>query len=369
MKIIINLIKEKNIKKIKEIISMEQNKEELYLLKTSDLILSAILEDDIYEEELILFCNQDFFKPEVYNQKFFSKSCEKGFLNYVKVFLNQPSIKVDYEFNVGLRIAVKNNQVEVVKYLLKNKKVNPRSKNDEALREAAKRNNKEIMNLLLDHDLNIVSKNNCFIRNVVFNNEIELLKKVFNNKNYKSKSTYIAAWEEAAIKKNEEIVNYLLERNDYNIIDKANVLIKKLIKEDNLKYLKVLISKMNKKEKEKNIFFALKESCKHKKLDIFKYIVEEERINPLTSRNKNIIIVIENDCFEIFNEILKYKDDNNNFQKNLFYIIKSAMKNKRIKFLNLLLKEKNALNYAKNIMEKDIYISKEVETFIKFNLF
>ena len=369
MKIIIDTIKEKNIEMLKKIIDMKQDQKELYSVRTSDYILSTILKDNTYEEELIFLCNQPFFKPEVSNQKFFTQSCEKGYLNYVKIFLKNPNIKIDYEFNIALRTAVKNNQYKIVKFLLQYEKVNPRAKNDESLREAAKRNNKDIINLLLEHDLNIVSKNNSFIRNVVCNNEVELLKKVFNNKNYKSKSTYIAAWEEAAIKKNKEIINYLLERNDYNIVDKAHDLIKRLVKESDLEYLKVLINKMNTKEKEKHIYFALKESCKHKRLDIFKYIVKEEKINPLTSRSRNIMIVIENDCFEIFKEIFKYKNRNNNFQKNLFYIVKSAMKNKRIKYLNLLLKEKNAIKYAKEIIEKDKNISKEVETYIKFNSF
>ena len=369
MKVIVDLIKEKNIEKLKMIIDKNQYQKQLYTANASDFILSNILEDNIYEEELVFLCKQDFFKPEVSSHKYFIKSCEKGYLNYVKIFLEQPSIRVDHEFNMALRIAVKNNQVEIVKYLLKNKKVNPRAKNDEAVIKAAQNNNKEIINLLLEHDLNLVSKDNRFIRNIIFNNELELLKKVFNNKNYQSKSTYIAAWEEAAAKKNKEIINYLIERNDYNLIDKAHDLIKRLVKEGNLEYLKLLINKMNVEEKQKNLYFALRESCKHKQLDIFKYIVEEEKINPLTSRSKNIMIVIENNCFEIFNEILKYKDSNKNFQKNLFYIIKIAMKTARTQHLNILLKEPNAIKYANDIIEKDKYISKEVKIFIKFNTF
>lgn len=369
MKAIIDLIKEKNIEKLKILVNKNQYKKQLYTANASDYILSAILEDNIYEEELVFFCNQDFFKPNVSNQKYFNLSCQKGYLNYIKIFLNYDSIKIDHEFNIALRTAVKYNQTEVVKYLLKNEKVNPRAKNDEAIIKASQNNNKEIINLLLEHDLNIVSKNNRFIRNIVFNNEIELLKKVFNNKNYNSKSTYIAAWEEAAIKKNKEIINYLLERNDYNLVEKAHDLIKRLTKEGNLEYLIVLINKMSKEEKEKNIYFALREACKHKQLEVFKYIVEKENINPLTSRGRNIMITIENNAFEIFTEILKYKDTNKNFEKNLFYIMKTAMRYGRIKYLGILLKESNALKYAKDIIEKDKSITKEVKTFIKFNSF
>lgn len=368
MKKIVDAIKEKNIDKIEILINKKEYIDQIYSASTSNYILEYLLEEESNLEMLKYILGKQFIRPEVNNQKYFTLSCKKGYLEYAKAFIETGKIKIDYEFNLALRKAVEFNQIEMVKYLLTFEMTNPRSKNDEAIRIAAKKNFVEIINLLLDQELNIVSKNNAFIRKIISNNEFELFKKVFNNKNYKSRSTFIAAWEEAAICKNEPMMEYLMDRKDYNIMDKAHDLIKRLIEEDNLKYFKVLVEKMTTEEKEKNIYFALKQACQFNRLDIFKYIVEEQDVNPFTGRGKYLMIAIECGNPKIFKEVYKYK--NEKLEKNLYYIIRAAMLNEALEELNILLKEKNSIHLAKTIIEKEKRtISKNVIALLKFNDF
>jgi hypothetical protein len=369
LKKIIDSIKEKNIEELKILITKNQYKKQIITNSASIYILETVLEDETNEYILNFLLNQPFFNPAVDNQKYFTMCCKKGYLNYIKLFINSDKIKIDYEYNVAFRKAVEKNQIEVVKYLISTNKVNVRSKNDEASIIAVKKNFKEIINILLECDLNIVAKDNAVIRSLIKNNEIELIKKVFNNKNYKSKSTYIAAWEEAASIKNETIINYILDRNDYDLIDNiSQKLIKRLIAENNIEYLKIIIKKMNKNEREKNIYFALRESCRRNKYDIFKYIVEEEKINPFTCRGKNLIISLESGSIKIFKEILKYK--NYNLDKKLYYIIKTAICYERLEELSILLKEKKSYSILQDIFKKEDNLKHhKIKMLLKLNEF
>ena len=370
MKKIVDAIKERDIAKIKLLISKKQYIEQIYAASSSVYILEEVLKDDSQLEILTFLLNQPFLKPEVQNQKFFTLACKNGYLDYVKAFIATGKIKIDFEFNLAFRKAVEYNQIEMVKYLLSFNITNPRAKNDEAIRIAAKKRHLEIIELLLEQDLNIVSKNNSFIRRIVQHGLYDIFIKVFNNKNYNSRSTFIAAWEEAALKKNEKMINFLMDRKDYNIVDKAHELMKSLIKDDNLNYLRILIKKMTEEDKSKHLYFALKEACRYNKINIFKYLVEEEKLNPFTGRGKYLKIALEEGHSEIFKEVYKYK--NEKLEKSLFYIIRVAILNNRLEELNILLKEKNGKELAHKVIEKEEskrIISNEVKTLLRFNDF
>lgn len=155
---------------------------------------------------------RDFLKPkseeEIVNstenltpyQKFY-KGCLFGYLPLVKQGV-ESGIDPSIEGNIGIKLSSEKGYIDVVKYLLTFKKVDPTVSNYEPIVKSAKNNHGETLEILLNTskvDYDISEYNYYLINYCALNKKYKSLKVLLN---------YVKKWTPTLIKYNKELEEY-----------------------------------------------------------------------------------------------------------------------------------------------------------------
>jgi ankyrin repeat protein len=105
-------------------------------------------------------------------------AAQYGHLEIVKLLLKDKRVNPAAEYNFAIRWASKHNHIEIVKLLLKDKRVNPAAENNRALFWAAENQNKDMVKLLLQ-DKRVLSED--LPSNLKYNKELAYLLEGFSD--------------------------------------------------------------------------------------------------------------------------------------------------------------------------------------------
>ena len=201
----------------------------------------------------------------IYNNTYFYKYIEQPILqnglDIIKYIINNIEVSeniLNNIINLILSLAIENNKIDIVKYLvdLKNKNI----KYNELLTISIRTNNFQITKLLVDNIINL--KNNSYnLDNFKYNSissctDLNIIEYIINNLNIDINKIYLTF-----IKKNFEICKYI--ENNYEIDEKVSLI------NGNIKYIKN-IENVN----ENIIYYNSEEVC----IEFFKNISELSKI-------------------------------------------------------------------------------------------
>ncbi|MBS0286996.1 MAG: ankyrin repeat domain-containing protein [Proteobacteria bacterium] len=285
------------------------------------------------------------------------EAARNGQLDVVKLLLQDKRVDPTAKENQAIRNAAKNGHLDVVKLLLDDKRADPSSQNNEAILEAAKNGHADVVDLLLQDNRVKVDKH-----------------KVFNVALQYGKSKVIKFFlqdrEFARTINHKDAINYAVRNNDLEVV-------KILLEDDRLKldvfvlafhYKNAAVKELLLNDKtfnpyNNNIFcnaanngqtdfvsfmikderidpttqnsFALRSAARNGSTGVVKLLLEDKRADPTANNNEAFFLALQNDHYGVVKLFLEDKRVTPSTESLIF-----ATRNERTDMVELLLADK-----------------------------
>lgn len=217
-------------------------------------------------------------------QTMLSNACFLGYLDIVKIMCSK--IDPTYKNNYAAGNAVQNGQIDVVKYLISDHRVDLTANNYAMVKNAVKHNQLDILKLLLDHyNINPSFNNDELVIAAATYGYLETVRYLVKNRHVDPSADSNTCIINASLRGYTDMVKFLLTQPGVNPADNSNIALIHACKQNHLDVVQTLLADRRVDPCDENNY-ALTQALNNDNEDIVVCLLKDGRIDPSYNSNR-----------------------------------------------------------------------------------